>query len=304
MSGRRRSSEQLPEGDAAQGLAIQALRDDGDVGLGAGFAVGRVGHRAKLECPLAVLEDMEELLRLRVADREQCRERLIGSGSQLALEGGGVGRLQHEQVAQDDARHLARARAPSTDRADEVHMVARLHGPYQELVLGSRHLHRAQAALQLGLDPLLAERLEPAQRHLLALVELLGCDQLRDLVRLRDRSRHDVPPGDLDGLQQVPVADLAAGRADRDLSRGHVYRDELLAGLDAVLVIRDVEDRQQRSQDGERHRDPDISNSVTHRGGFSPSLYSGYSTSWTARAPKNGAPPEEAGTPVQTMFMK
>src|SRR5215212_10896064 len=256
-------------------IRAHAAGDDRLIRLDGRAAVGGVGHRTQFERPVAVRGDVEELLGLGVADGEQDRERLVGARGELALDVAGARSLEHEQVAEDDARHALALRAFRLQRADEVDVVARLQRAHQQLVLAARELQRAQPALELGVDALLSEWLEPVERDLLALVDLLGCDQLLDLVRLRDRTGHDVAPGDLHRLQQVAVADLVARRADGDLARGDVHRYELFARLHAVLVVRDVEDRQQRGQYGERNRDPDISDSVTHRGGFSPSLYSG-----------------------------
>ena len=241
------------------------VQKDGCVRLDGVAAVGRIGDGTQLERPLTVGDDMEELLRLRVREGEQRREGLVGPSGELALDVGPARRLQDQQVAQDDARLRASLAVVRLERADEVDAVTRLDGAHQQLVLAAGELVGPEPALQLGVDALLAERLEPVERHLLALVHALCRDELRDLLRLGDRAGDDAAADDLDRLQQVSVGHLGARRADRDRSCGHVDGHELLARLHAALVIGHVEDRQQRSENGERDCDPDISKPVTHR---------------------------------------
>src|SRR5687768_11394014 len=120
MSADRRSSDTLSGHELAPGAAVEPFRDDRQVGLRAGLAVGGVRHRPQHEAPLAVLEDVEELLRLRIAYRDQDRICLLGPRGQLALDAGGVRGLEHEQVAQDDAGDPEATCALALERADEV----------------------------------------------------------------------------------------------------------------------------------------------------------------------------------------
>src|SRR5215210_2130742 len=241
-------------------------------------AVRRVRYGSKFESPLAVPHDVCELLGLRVGQRQDRRERLVRAGAELALNGAGRRRLEDEQVAQHDLGQLHRI--ADLEGADEVDVVPVLERAHEQLVLVARELESAEASLELGLDALLAERMESVERDLLALVDLLRRHELVDLLGLRDRTGDDAPLRDLHRLQQVAVADLGARGADGDVARSDPDRYEVLALLDALLVVRDVENRQQCGKHGEHHCDPDVPKSITHVTALSPSLFR-YSTSST-----------------------
>ena len=105
---------------------------------------------------------------------------------------------------------------------------------------------------------------EAPGRDLLAGVDRLDGDQAVDLVRLRDRARHDTAPCHVLDTERVPVRHSGAGSSEGDVVRSDIDRNSLLAVLDGSLVVRDVERRQESSDDRKRHGDSDIADSVRH----------------------------------------
>src|SRR5687768_12630825 len=118
MSGDRRSSA-CPPLACGPGAA-----EYGVVCLDGVAAVSRIRNGTQLGRPFTVRDDVEELLRLRVGDREQHREGLVGPRRQLALDVGVARSPQDEQIAQDDTRLRALLPVLRLERADEVDAVA------------------------------------------------------------------------------------------------------------------------------------------------------------------------------------
>src|SRR5512146_1135775 len=74
---------------------------------------------------------------------------------------------------------------------DHVDMVADLERAREQLVRVAVELVGALRALDLRPDALLPRRSKPPGRDLLALVDVLGCDVLGELVGRGDRARDD-----------------------------------------------------------------------------------------------------------------
>ena len=152
-------------------------------------------------------------------------------------------------------------------------MVALVDRSREQLGIASGDLEGAEVALELGSDPLLLRGAEAPGRDLLARVDGLDGDQVVDLVRLRDRTRDHAPPRHVLDAQHVALCNVRAGGSERDVVRGDVDGNLLLALLDVSLVVRDVKRRQQGGDDRKRDRDADVAKSICHGGGsLSPSV--------------------------------
>src|SRR5438552_7326083 len=208
--------------------------------------VGGVGDRPELEVPGAgrrrrvVGQNPLVLLGLAVGHREQRGSRLACSAGDLGTGRGAAWGLEHLQIAQDDsAEEIVGAARVHCDRGYQVDVVVVLDRPGEELVLVAGDLERAQVPSQLTFDPGLGEGGEALSGDLLAREGLLRGDEALDLVRTRDRPRHDTPPGHL--RRGDHALGVGAGGADRDVVLGDEHRHMVLAPLNMTFVIRHVE---------------------------------------------------------------
>ena len=241
----------------------------GGAELGAGVFevlpdVGRMGRRPKREEPVAVLDEPVELRRLRVRDLELDGELLVGAGRQVGVDRRVRRRPQHEEVAEDDPAHVMRGGLGERPRADDVDAVTGLQRPREELVGVARDLHCPLRARDRCADASCGLRREPPGAHLLAGERRLGGDEAGELRSVRDRAGHDRGAGDADRAQQVLLRHFHAGRAGRNVVRGHEDRDVAGPMLDVTFVIRHVVADHDRRQYGERDGDPYIADSIRH----------------------------------------
>ena len=147
-------------------------------------------------------------------------------------------------------------------------MVAGLQDAGQNLCGIAFDGDRAEGAVQLGTRTKLCMIGEATQRHLLLGEDRLGRDEVRDLVGVRDRTRHDVALGDLRRNHQMALDDVGARGADGDVALGDVHADGLLAVLHVPLVVGDVEQRQEPGHEGQGDRDEYVANAICHGGSF------------------------------------
>src|SRR5205085_2411606 len=119
-----------------------------------------------------------------------------------------------------------------------------------------------------GTDARLFMVREPAERDLLARVDVLGRDQGQNLLRARDRARNDGALYDGRGGHPAVRDEVGTGstRGDVPLRDEHLHGG--LALLDVTLVVGDVERRQQRRDEREADCDCDVANTVGHAAGF------------------------------------
>src|SRR4051794_28579841 len=166
----------------------------------------------------AVLLNPDHLLRLEIRHAELYERGLLarrdgGAGGAL------IGRREHQKVTEDDAADRCRgAVVVCTSPADfpaggHVDVIAGLERAGQELVLITFDLVGALRALDLRADALLPGRREAARADLLALEHILSGDVLRQLLRVRDRTRNDRLPRDRLLLEHLLIDDLRATRA-------------------------------------------------------------------------------------------
>src|SRR5207244_7341342 len=104
---------------------------------------------------------------------------------------------------------------------EHIDVVAVLERSGEQLICVSGQLQRTFRALQLSPDTELRRVAEPERGHLLAAVELLGRDEVVELVTLGDGSGHDCASRNRLRLEIVPPDDLRAGCTGRNIATGH-----------------------------------------------------------------------------------
>ena len=243
---------------------LETVLEEREVGLGSLGAVGRVRRRPERERPSAVLRHPEELLLLRVGERELDREALVGVLGDLRLHVGLDRGLEDEDVAQERAAHVVGLVLRRVPRADDVDTVAGLQRPGQQLMLVAGNLDGAEVARELGADAPLRFRLEAQLAHLLALVDLGGDDLRGDVRRIEKRAWRDLAALDLGGREVPAGVELCARRSDGDVLGRHPDRDELLIILEPTPLLGDVIEDEQDRDGGERDREPEIAESIRH----------------------------------------
>ena len=134
-------------------------------------AVARDLGRPQREEPGAHLHRPAHRLCLAVGHHDRRRDLLVRA---QALRLVGVGSFEHEQVLQDDARRRAGWPRVVPNGRDDIDAVAILDRAGQHLARCAEDGDGALPARELGEDAGLRERLELAERDLLALVDRIG----------------------------------------------------------------------------------------------------------------------------------
>src|SRR5581483_3250615 len=259
-----------PLGELEDLRLAQAVAEERRERLDAVGAVERIGHRPQHEPPVRVLHDEEELLRIGVGDRERDRGSVgLHAADHPAPTARTARRREHEQVAQDDAGCDEAQRLPGPDRRadavvdvrENVDVISVVHQTGEQLVTRARKLECPHRSGDLTEDALLRERLELLDADLLAFEDRLRRDEPRELLRGRDRARHDVAPEHRLGLEVA--AQRRSRRARRDVSRRHQRLHETGPVLHVLPVAREVDEDEQRPDHGEAAGEEAVSQSVT-----------------------------------------
>jgi hypothetical protein len=131
-------------------------------------------------------------------------------------------------------------------------------------VLVAFDLVRTLRALDLRADALLLGGSEAARGDLLALVDVLRRDVLRQLLGARDGAGDDGLLRHRHLLQHVLVDNFRAARARRDITGSDEHRNLVLAVLHVALVVDDVDARQDGGESSQRDGDADVLDAVIH----------------------------------------